>query len=130
MSICALIAALLLGLAFAAHLFVGTAEYRTIAPAAEPNATRQAWVQGLGAWHFVTVDLVAMTILFLAAGLGDWMMPWEPIILRCLGVYFLVQGIVWLLVLLVSGKATPNRYLKLPQWFLFWLVAGLAFAAS
>ncbi|MEL6109047.1 MAG: hypothetical protein AAFU85_23830 [Planctomycetota bacterium] len=130
MSICALVAALLLGLALLAHLFVGTAEYRTIAPAAEPNATRQAWVQGLGAWHFVTVDLLVTTLLFAAVGLGDWMMPVEAILLRCLGVYFLVQGIVWLLVLSVSGHATPNRYLKLPQWLLFWIVAGLAFAAS
>ncbi|MEO1528785.1 MAG: hypothetical protein AAFX06_25475, partial [Planctomycetota bacterium] len=77
MSICALLAGGLLLLALLAHFFVGTNEYKTCLPPPDSNVEHQAWVQGLGGWHFVTVDLLAMTSLFFAIGLSDWL-PCEP----------------------------------------------------
>ena len=118
MNIPFLAAALLLTVAFLAHLLVGTRETQSLSPAEEEQTEqkRRNWIQALCAFQLVSVDLLllaATQILearreiacFMAAYLGTW-------------------GVAWLVQLKAVGAGSKNYYL-LGQWILFFLCAAL-----
>ena len=125
MNIPFLAAALLLTVAFLAHLLVGTRETQSLSPAEEEKIEqkRRNWIQALCAFQLVSVDLLLLAIVayllaatqilearreiacFMAAYLGTW-------------------GVVWLVQLKTVGACGKNYYL-LGQWILFFLCAAL-----
>lgn len=125
MNIPFLAAALLLTVAFLAHLLVGTRETQSLSPAEEKQTEqkRRNWIQALCAFQLVSVDLLLLAIAayllaatqilearreiacFMAAHLGTW-------------------GVAWLVQLKAVGAGSKNYYL-LGQWILFFLCAAL-----
>lgn len=116
-------------LAFGAHAVVGAQEFRQFAPSPDAGKPRTAWVQALGGWHWVSVNLLAAALLFLLIGFTD-LVPEEPTILLVLSAYFALCGLAWLATVSVVGQGIERRYLVLGQWLFCFLVAGLAYFAS
>ena len=85
-------------------------------------------MQGLAAFHWVSVDLLASGAAFLLIGLTD-VIPHEPAVLLVLGGYFTICGVVWLTTVFVAGGGVERRYLVLGQWIFCFLAAALAFLA-
>ena len=128
MNLLALIAGVVTLVAFGAHTFVGTHEYRLFAPDEDAGPSRTAWVQALAGWHWVSVGLLASAVLLLLIGCTD-VIPNEPTVLAMLSGYFGLGGAAWLITLIVSGRGVRQRYLVVGQWMFCFVVAGLAFLA-
>ncbi|MEM9665055.1 MAG: hypothetical protein AAF970_08985 [Bacteroidota bacterium] len=125
----ALAAGALTLLALGAHAFVGAREFRQFAPRPTAGAPRMAWVQALSGWHWVSVDLLLATALFVLIGAAD-VVPDEPTVLLGLSLYFAACGVAWLVTVAVTGRRSgPGRFVQLGQWIFCLVVAGLALAA-
>ena len=116
-------------LAFGAHAFVGANEFRYFAPTVSSGPPRTKWLQALAGWHWVSVDLLAATVLFFVVAFTD-LVPHEPTALLLLAGYFVLVGVTWLVTRVVSGRGVKRRYLVLGQWLFCFVVAGLAVAAA
>ena len=121
-----LIAGALTLTAFVAHVFVGARECLLFAPEPGSGQARQAWVQTLAAFHWVSVDLLASAVLLLVIGASD-ALPHEPTLLLVLGGYYAACGAAYLLTVALAGGGVEGRYLKLGQWLFCFAVAALAF---
>lgn len=126
MNLPALIAGALTLTAFIAHVFVGAKECYLFAPEADSGKARQAWVQTLAAFHWVSVDLLASAALLLAIGASD-VLPHEPTLLAVLSGYFAASGTAYLATVALAGGGVEGRYLKLGQWLFCFVVSALAF---
>ncbi|MEL6615761.1 MAG: hypothetical protein AAFQ43_08490 [Bacteroidota bacterium] len=126
MNVLALIACVLVLLAFGIHTVVGAREFRLFAP--EAGDARRAWVQALAGWHWVSVSLLASGVLFGVVGASD-ALPDERSVLGGLALYFGACGLAWLATVAVSGARVPRRYLVLGQWAFCVVVAALAVLA-
>lgn len=111
-------------LAFLAHTFVGTRQAMRIAPnRSESETFHRYWVQSMGAWHMVTVDLLALSVLLVALGTTDYIQPKRPIALA-LSLFYTLWGAAWLIQLAVLRRRGKD-YLLLSQWLFCLICAGL-----
>ena len=129
MNIPVLIVAIITLVAFLAHLFGGTRETAAIAPAPTPNSKLTAhWVQAMGAFQMLSVDLLAMALLLFA--IVFWHLgPGEPLITKLASLLYLAWGIVWIVQVLWL-KAPSVGLFRLPHWVVWFLCAGLLFYGS
>ena len=114
-------------LAWLAHTFVGTAEsWQTRIEAATPIFQKR-WLQSFNAWHMVSVDLLAFSLLLGIVIWTDWL-PAEQIWLSILGTW----GIAWALTWIVSTVWIGGwrQTLQLPQWLLIGLIGGICLLAG
>ncbi|MEM8600799.1 MAG: hypothetical protein AAGF99_12840 [Bacteroidota bacterium] len=116
-------------LAFGVHALVGASEFRDFAPTVSSGQARTKWLQALAGWHWVSVDLLAATVLLFVVAFTD-LVAHEPTALLLLAGYFALAGVAWLGTLVVAGRGVRRRYLALGQWLFCFLVAGLAVAAA
>ncbi|MEP3208549.1 MAG: hypothetical protein ABJN95_05120 [Maribacter sp.] len=121
-----IIANLLVLFTFIIHTFGGDQNLREIEPDAEsPNRLRIFWTMGRGAFHIVSIDFLFATIGLALINFTDFFE--EPaLLLNLLALYFLGYGIAFLTSLSISSKF-PNIYLKMWQWLLMFVIAGLIF---
>lgn len=113
-----LAAALLLNLALLAHLFVGTRETMSLKPTEETfslkplDERRQYWLQALGAFQLVTVDLLLLTVAgYLLAATEVFGAARRPVALF-MATYLFAWTMAWLLQLRLAG-ARGKSYLLL-----------------
>lgn len=113
-----LAAALLLNLALLAHLFVGTRETMSLKPTEETfslkplDERRQHWLQALGAFQLVTVDLLLLTVAgYLLAATEVFGAARRPVALF-MATYLFAWTMAWLLQLRLAG-ARGKSYLLL-----------------
>ena len=125
MNIPVLIVASIMAIAVVAHVFGGTRETARIAPdPSAPNLTRH-WVQAMGAFQMLSVDLLAVSLLLFGVALWD-LGPAEDLIIKGLIVLFCLWGIVWF-VQVRWLKRTGAGILQLPHWVIWFFCAGLLF---
>ncbi|MFC4077780.1 hypothetical protein [Salinithrix halophila] len=128
MNIPVLIAAILSGLAFIAHTFVGDREIKMIKPEDTQNDGHnkvEKWTMSRCGWHWISFDLLATsTLLFLIVFTS--VIIHEQFLLTILGIYYLGYGTVWLITITVS-QSFPNNYVRLWQWGLLYTIGGLIF---
>ena len=114
-------------LAFFLHTFQGDIEIRMIQPKSDSTSVKQQeiWTMARCGWHWLSVDLLLASI---GLGLINFSQFFEsPItLLHILFVYFTVYAIVWAFTIFIS-KPFPKNYLKLGQWILLFVIAGLIF---
>lgn len=114
-------------MAFAVHSIIGGKEFRYIKPTSGGKA-QEVWVQSLSGWHWVSMDLLLAAIVLITIGASD-LISSESTVLFLVSGYFFLCGLAWLGTIFVAGKKVENRYVKLTQWLLCFLIAGLAFLA-
>lgn len=125
MNIPVLIVGCIMALAFVAHVFGGTRETARIAPdPAAPNLTRH-WVQAMGAFQLLSVDLLAVALLLFGVALWD-MGPAEDLIMKGLIALFCLWGAVWF-VQVQWLKRSGAGIFQLPHWVIWFGCAGLLF---
>lgn len=123
MNVPVLIVASIMAIAVIAHIFGGTRETARIAPdSSAPNLTRH-WVQAMGAFQMLSVDLLAVSLLLFGVALWD-LGPAEDLIIIGLIALFCLWGLVWL-VQVQWLKRTGAGILQLPHWMIWFLCAGL-----
>ena len=109
MNIPFLIAALLLTVAFLAHLFVGTRETLSLSPANEEQTEqkRRSWIQALCAFQLVSVDLLLLAVVaYLLA--ATQMLEAKREIAYLMTTYLGMWGMAWLVQLKTVGAEGKN----------------------
>jgi hypothetical protein len=125
MNIPVLIVACIMAIAVVAHVFGGTRETARIAPDPSAQNLTRHWVQSMGAFQMLSVDLLAITLLLFGVALWD-LGPAEDLILKGLIALFCSWGIVWF-VQVQWLKRTGAGILQLPHWVIWFICAGLLF---
>lgn len=128
MNVSILLANVLTLLAFLVHTFVGDREVRSLEPESGSGKLlnlRATWTMVRNGWHWVSVDLLLATVALALINFTDYFSA-ELLVLEVLVLCFFSYGAVWILSILIS-KPFPNRFLKLGQWLLLWLIAGLIY---
>ena len=121
-----IIANALVFLTFIAHTFAGDMEYQQIEPEPDsPKRFRVFWTMGRGAFHIVSIDFLLATIGLTLINFTDYFKETTQL-LNLLALYFLGYGIAFLITLIMSKKF-ENIYLKMWQWLLLLIIAGLIF---
>lgn len=111
---------------FIIHTFGGDREYMKIEPEPDsPERLRIFWTMGRGAFHIVSIDFLFATIGLALINFTDYFQETE-LLLNLLALYFLGYGIAFLTALIISRKFA-NIYLKMWQWLLMLIIAGLIF---
>ncbi|MEP1766762.1 MAG: hypothetical protein ABJJ53_09015 [Sulfitobacter sp.] len=118
-----LIVAGIMVLVVVAHVFGGTRETARIAPNPSSTTLTRHWVQAMGAFQMLSVDLLAVTLLLFGVALWD-LGPAEDLILKGLIALFCLWGIVWL-AQVQWLKRTGAGPLQLPHWMVWFVCAGL-----
>ena len=119
-------AALLLAVAFFAHLFVGTRETLSQKPD-EENTTQQGmrnWMQAVCAFQLVSIDLLLLAAIACLLAFTRVFDGMEAASARFVAVYLGLWCTVWLIQLKMAGARGKNYFL-LGQWILFLLCALL-----
>ncbi|MEP1964661.1 hypothetical protein [Tateyamaria sp.] len=125
MNVPVLIVASIMAIVVVAHVFGGARETARIAPnPSAANLTRH-WVQAMGAFQMLSVDLLAVTLLLFGVALWD-LGPAEDLILKGLIALFCLWGIVWF-AQVQWLKRTGAGILQLPHWMIWFFCAGLLF---
>lgn len=123
MNVPVLIVACIMALAVVAHVFGGTRETAHLVP--DPSAPKltRSWVQAMGAWQMLSVDLLAVALLLFGVALWD-LGAAEDLILKGLIALFCLWGIVWF-AQVHWLKRTSAGILQLPHWVIWFGCAGL-----
>lgn len=123
MNVPVLIVACIMALAVVAHVFGGTRETARLAPDPSVPKLTRSWVQVMGAWQMLSVDLLAVAGLLF--GVAFWELgPAEDLILKGLFALFVCWGLVW--VVQVQWLKRPGAgILQLPHGLIWFGCAGL-----
>ncbi|MEO9822487.1 MAG: hypothetical protein ABJ370_04725 [Paracoccaceae bacterium] len=125
MNIPVLIVACIMAIAVVAHVFGGTRETARIEPNLSAQKLTRHWVQAMGVFQMLSVDLLAVALLLFAVALWD-LGPAEDLILKGLIALFCCWGLVWV-VQVQWLKRTGAGILQLPHWVIWFICAGLLF---
>jgi len=123
-----IIANVLVFLTFIAHTFGGDKEYKKIEPVDGDTKKLEYWIMGRGAFHIVSIDFLFASIGLTLINFTDYFKD-PQLLLNILTVYFAGYGLAFLTTLVVSRKF-PNSFLRLSQWLLLFLIAGLIYSGS
>ena len=118
----------LTGLAFLLHTFQGDREIQLLYPSADAehfDKKQETWTMTRCGWHWISIDLLLATLLLASFNFSNyWGM--EKVVLQLLAFYFAAYGVIWLFLILISPGFRHN-YVKLGQWLLLFLIAGLIY---
>lgn len=121
-----IIANVLVFFTFMIHTFAGDREYQKIEPESDsPERLRIFWTMGRGAFHIVSIDFLFASIGLALINFTDYLGESE-LLLNLLTLYFFGYGIAFLTSLVISRKF-DNIYLKMWQWLLMLVIAGLIY---
>ena len=123
MNIPVLIVACIMALAVVAHVLGGTRETARIAPSPTTSPLNRNWVQAMGAWQMLSVDLLAVAALLFGVALWD-LGAVEDVILKGLILLFCLWGLVWV-AQVWWVKREGASILHLPHWLIWFACAGL-----
>ena len=123
------IACALTALGFVAHVTGGLKQSLSTSPsrlfeggwATVSAAHRRNWLQLVGAFQLVTVDLLALTAVLYLLAFTDALAPARAIAFAVSGIYF-AWGVIWL-VQLGLLRCTAREFLSLGHWA-YWLVCS------
>lgn len=111
---------------FLIHTFGGDQNLREIEPNADsPKRLRIFWTMGRGAFHIVSIDFLFASIGLALINFTDYFSD-TTLLLNLLALYFLGYGLAFLIALIISKKF-PNIYVKMWQWLLMLIIAGLIY---
>lgn len=126
MNIILIIANALVFFTFLIHTFGGDLEYQKIQPKPEsPTRFRVFWTMGRGAFHIVSIDFLFASIGLALINFTNYFSD-TKLLLDLLAIYFLGYGVAFLITLTISKKFS-NIYLKMWQWLLMLVIAGLIY---
>ncbi len=126
-----LVAGVLTFVAFLGHITLGYQESLRVDPRLHKQAALASqpvdlhWTQMMGAWQMVTIDLVVISALLFALAATS-LVPSPRTVATGIAVLFALWGVAWLLQLLLLKRETMD-YLKLGQWLLWLVNAGLIY---
>lgn len=123
MNIPALIVACIMAIAVIAHVFGGTRETARIAPDPAASDLMRHWVQAMGAFQMLSVDLLVVSLLLFGVALWDLGQA-EDLIIKGLIVLFCLWGTVWF-IQVQWLKRSGAGLLQLPHWMICFGCAGL-----
>lgn len=123
MNIPVLIVAVITLVAFFAHLIGGTRETAKLEPDGADPRLMSHWVQAMGAFQMLSVDLLAVGGVLLAVAVWD-LGAVERIIIQAGILLFLAWGVVWVVQMLWL-KRSGVSLLKLPHWLVWFVCSGL-----
>ncbi len=123
-----IIANVLVFLTFIAHTFAGDREYKRIEPEKGDTSKQQHWTMGRGAFHIVSADFLLASIGLTLINFTNYFSD-KKLLLNILAIYFFAYGLAFLLTLIVSKKF-PKSFIKLGQWLLLFIIAGLIYAGA
>jgi hypothetical protein len=112
-------------LTFIAHTFWGDKEYRILEPIDGSTDHQEKWTMGRGAFHIVSADFLLAFIGLTLINFTEHVKE-KSLILTLLSAYFFAYGLAFLLTLIISKKL-KNGFLKLGQWLLLFVIAGLIY---
>ncbi|WP_108881997.1 hypothetical protein [Anderseniella sp. Alg231-50] len=115
-------------LALVAHVFAGTKETATIAPASQDEDLTANWVQAMCAFQMLTVDLLVVAVALFAVAFSDLGQLERPIVLS-LSLLFFLWGLVWVIQLKFLNRRAAGL-LRLPHWMVWFLCSGLLYLGS
>lgn len=114
---------------FIIHTFAGDREYKKIEPLSDAKERfRVFWTMGRGAFHIVSIDFLFATIGLALINFTDYFEE-TKLLLDLMALYFLGYGIAFLIALIISRKF-PNMFLKMWQWLLMLVIAGLIYLGN
>lgn len=114
---------------FIIHTFAGDREYKKIEPLSDVKERfRVFWTMGRGAFHIVSIDFLFATIGLALINFTDYFEE-TKLLLDLMALYFLGYGIAFLIALIISRKF-PNMFLKMWQWLLMLVIAGLIYLGN
>lgn len=125
MNIPVLIVAFVMLLATAAHVIGGTRETARLAPSPDDTNLSAHWVQAMGAFQMLAVDLFLVMVALFVIALTD-LMPFEREVTLGLAALFTVWGLVWVIQMLWI-KQQGISLLRLPHWGVWLVCAGLLY---
>ncbi len=126
MNIPILIAGILSLIAFFAHAFIGDTEYKQLKPASDSKEKiKETWVQVRSGWHWVSVDLLLTSVLFMVLAISDFIQAKYEVLLL-LSIYYFVTGVVWLCTVFVS-KNNSKQLFVLGQWIFCFIISALVY---
>lgn len=126
MNVILIIANALVLFTFVIHTFGGDRKYRKIEPTPDsPHRFRIFWTMGRGAFHIVSIDFLFASIGLAVINFTGYFKD-TKLVLNLLALYFLGYGIAFLITLINSRKF-QNSYLKMWQWLLMLVIAGLVY---
>ena len=129
MNIILIIANALILFTFVIHTFGGDKNLREIAPDTDsPKRLQIFWTMSRGAFHIVSIDFLFATMGLALINFTDYFEE-TGLLLNLLALYFLGYGIAFLATLIISKKF-DNIYLKMWQWLLMFVIAGLIYWGS
>jgi len=131
MNVPLLIANILVFAGFFIHVIMGDKEMNMIEPlhgAKDYLKKQEIWTMARGAFHIIGADVFCLNILLTVIIFTDYISN-EKFVLSMVSIFLLLRALVFGFVILVS-KPFHNRFLKLPQSFLFILLAGLIYWGS
>ena len=112
-------------LTFVAHTFWGDKEYKILEPVDGSTDHLEKWTMGRGAFHIVSADFllafIGLTLINFTEHIEE-----KSLILNLLALYFFAYGLAFLFTLIISKKF-KNSFLKLGQWLLLFVIAGLIY---
>ncbi len=115
-------------LALVAHVFVGTKETATIAPASQDEKLTANWVQAMCAFQMLTVDLLVVAVALFAVVFFDLGQLERPVVLL-FSLLFFLWGLVWVIQLQWLNRPAASL-LRLPHWMIWFLCSGLLYLGS
>ena len=126
-----LIANILVFVSFFIHVIMGDREIKMIQPS--PNAEdyvkkQEIWTMARGAFHIIGADVFCLNILLTVIVFTDYISN-EKVVLNIVAILLMLRAVVFGFVVLIS-KPFQNRFIKLPQSFLFILLAALIYWGS
>lgn len=128
MNVPVLIVACITLLALVAHVFVGTKETATVAPASQDEQLTANWVQAMCAFQMLTVDLLVVAVALFAVVFFDLGQLERPVVLL-LSLLFFLWGLVWVIQLQWLNRPAASL-LRLPHWMIWFLCSGLLYYGS
>lgn len=120
-----IIANALIFLTFLVHTFGGDREYKGIEPENTNQSNQLKWTMGRGAFHIVSADFLLATIGITLINFTEYFSE-KKLLLNLLAIYFLAYGFAFLITFIISRKF-PNIFIKLWQWLLMFVIAGLIY---
>jgi hypothetical protein len=98
-----------------------------------PNAEdylkkQEIWTMARGAFHIIGADVFCLNILLTVIVFTDYISN-EKVVLKIVAILLILRAVVFGFVVLIS-KPFQNRFIKLPQSFLFILLAALIYWGS
>lgn len=119
-----IVANVLTFISFIIHTLEGDRDLKFLLPKKENEEKQAKWTQARAGWHWVSIDLLLISLLLGAINFTSMLAGHEQFVLQLVAICFFAYAASWILVIFVS-KSFERNYLKLGQWALLLLIGIL-----